>query len=129
MDVKYVKPLKDKEAIEALFAEHGAKIPQGFTDFFVKYNGGRPLDNTCVLKDGSERVVNSFLSFNEEDKENVYKAIRRVGGDNQRLIPFAGDPAGNYYCLLDGRVVFWSHEDGEIIEAAESLEAFYHALR
>lgn len=64
------------------------------------------------------------MSFNEEDKENVYKAIKRVSEDNDKLVPIAKDPGGNYFCLFDGKVVFWSHEDGEIIEAADSLESF-----
>lgn len=65
------------------------------------------------------------MSFNEEDKENVYKAIKRVSEDNDKLVPIAKDPGGNYFCLFYGKVVFWSHEDGETIEAADSFESFY----
>lgn len=64
------------------------------------------------------------MSFDEEDKENVYKAIKRVSEDNDKLVPIAKDPGGNYFCLFDGKVVFWSHEDGETIEAADSFESF-----
>ena len=129
MECKYSKPLADSGAMERFFAEHRSIMPGGFADFFSKYNGGRPEQNECVLKDGSERVVNNFLSFNEEDKENVYKAKKRVDEDNAGLVPFAKDPGGNYFCLLDGRVVFWTHEDGEIIEAADSFESFCAMLK
>ena len=129
MECKYVKPLKDKSVIEAFFAEHGVEIPQGFLELFSTINGGRPEQNECVLKDGSERVINNFLSFNEEDKENVYKAIRRVSEDNDKLVPFAKDPGGNYFCLFDGHVVFWFHEDGEIIDVAETFEQFFEIMK
>lgn len=128
MEYKFVKPLRDRSAIESFFAERGVVIPPGFMELFTRNNGGRPEENECVLKDGSERVVNNFLSFNAEDKENVYKAIKRVSEDNKKLIPFARDPAGNYFCLLDGRVVFWDHEDGEIVEAAGSFLEFCEIL-
>lgn len=85
--------------------------------------------NECVLKDGSERVVNNFLSFNEEDKENIYKAIKRVSEDNDKLVPIAKDPRENYFCLFDGKVAFWSHEDGEIIDVAETFEQIFEMMK
>lgn len=124
MECKYVKPLKDKELINGFFKDHDVDVPKGFIDFFVKNNGGRPELNECTLKNGAESIVNNFLSFNEEDKENVYKAIIRVAEDNTKLVPFAKDPGGNYFCLLEGKIVFWSHEDGEIIEITDSFESF-----
>ena len=124
MECKYVKPLTNTALISDFFSGYDVDVPQGFSDFFVANNGGRPESNECSTKDGSERIVNNFLSFNMEDKENVYKAARRVAEDNDKLIPFAKDPGGDYFCLLDNKVVIWSHEDGGTIDIADTFKSF-----
>lgn len=129
MNYKYVKPLKDDTCIKKFFQNNGVSLTDTFETFFKENNGGRPSLNICLLQNGSEKVVNNFLSFNEEDKENVYKAKRRTEEDNKKLLPFAKDPAGNYFCLLDGAVVFYSHEDGAVFKAAESFESFIGKLQ
>lgn len=124
MEYKYVKELADAGSIQNFFERNHVELPGEFDAFFKKNNGGRPSSNLCVLKNGEEKVVNNFLSFNENDRENVYKAKRSIEADDRRPIPFAKDPAGNYYCLLEGAVVFYTHEDGEITEIADSFQDF-----
>jgi hypothetical protein len=127
MEIKYVKQLKDENSISIFAKNNGVDFPEEFIEFVKKNNGGRPVKNEVVLTNGSEKVVNSFLSFNDEDKENVYKARRWVS--NKNLIPFANDPAGNYYCLLDGKVVFYFHEDDSVVDVAESFGTFLEKLK
>lgn len=129
MEFKYVKPLAKEDSIHAFFKLYGVSMPEKFERFFKDNNGSRPSLNTYVLKNGAEKVLNSFLSFNEGDRENVYKAKRRTMEDDVALIPFANDPAGNYFCLKESAVVFYSHEDGEEIGAADSFEEFLNKLQ
>lgn len=129
MEYKYIKPLKEQEIIRKFFDKNHAVLPEYFEKYFEKYNGSRPSLNLFILENGEEKVLNTFLSFNEEDKENVFKAKRRVTEDNNEIIPFANDPAGNYFCLKKEKVVFYSHESGEIYPAADSFENFINKLQ
>ena len=129
MEIKYVKALVNKDSIRTLFEQINKTMPEGFEDFFKKYNGGRPTQNICFLYNGAEKVVNSFLSFNKDDKENIYKAIKRVSQNNLEIIPFASDPAGNYFCIKSNEIVFYSHEDEEIYKISNSFNEFIDNLK
>lgn len=129
MKVKYIKTLTNENSIEDFAITNGITFSKEFVLFFKTNNGGRPDTNEVSLEKGSEKVVNSFLSFNEEDKENVYKAKKRVEEDDQTLVPFANDPSGNYFCLKNGEVVFYSHEDGETFKVADTFEMFLEKLQ
>jgi hypothetical protein len=122
MEIKYVKQLNDENSINTFARDNGIDFSVEFVEFFKKNNGGRPDKNEVELVNGSEKVVNSFLSFNDNDKENVYKARRRI--EDKNLIPFACDPAGNYYCLKGGKVVYYSHEDNDVVDVAKSFAEF-----
>jgi hypothetical protein len=127
MEIKYVKQLKDENSISVFARNNGIDFSCEFVEFIKHNNGGRPIKNEVELENGSEKVVNNFLSFNEEDKENVYKARCRI--EDKNLIPFANDPAGNYYCLKGDKVVFYSHEDEAVVNVAESFGDFLEKLR
>jgi hypothetical protein len=125
--VKYIKPLKDPDIIEKWAKSNNIKFPEGFITFFRMYNGGRPTKNTIKLNK-REFVVNSFLSFNKDDKENVYNIKNILSKIDKDLIPFANDPAGNYFCLKSNKVVFYFHEDDSIIEVCSSFDEFIMKL-
>ncbi|HBB13440.1 MAG TPA: hypothetical protein DCZ76_04100 [Treponema sp.] len=40
------------------------------------------------------------------------------------LIPFASDPAGNYFVLRNGKICLWQHEIDETIELADTFTNF-----
>ncbi len=129
MEIKYIKPIQDENVIERFANENGISFTQDFKEFFMVNNGGRPSLNTCLLENGDEKVVNAFLSFNECDKENIYNARRIIAEINEELIPFANDPGGNYYCLLESAVVFFSLEDEEVYAVADSFAMFLKGLK
>ena len=129
MKVKFVKELKDNSLIYLFFKKINKKIPEGFEDCFKKYNGGRPEKNEVQLKDGTEVVLNNFLSFNKDDKDNVYKVWERINEEKYNLIPFAKDPSGNYYCLKDEEVVFYNHEEGNYSLISSSFKEFVLGLK
>ena len=129
MKCKYIKELKNIEGVREFFAINGIEIQKNIEKFFIDNNGGRPEKNVVYLENGTEKVVNSFLSFNEEDKDNIYKAKRRVKEDDCLLIPFARDPSGNYFCFKNRQIIFYSHEDGKEYNITKSFEEFINSLQ
>ena len=129
MECKYVKKIENEKAIKLFQEQSGVGFDMEYVDFIKVNNGGRPEYNVIQLPDGSEKVVNKFLSFNESDKENIYKAKHRIEEDDEKLIPFASDPAGNYFCFKSSKVYFYGHEDGEEQMIAESFRDFLGMLK
>lgn len=69
-----------------------------------------------------------LLSFNETDRENIYKVIGYFISRYQRnLVPFASDSAGNYYCEKEDKIVLWT-QDGEVIPVSASFGDFLNSL-
>ena len=80
------------------------------------------------LGNGDESDVKSLLSFNEADKENIYKVIEYFNSQyHGKLVPFASDSAGNYYCEKKGSIVLWTQE-GEVIPVSDSFADFLNSL-
>lgn len=129
MKCKYIKPIMDETCIVRFQEIIGVKFDESYVDFILKNNGGRPEKNLILLGDGAEYILNKFLSFNETDKENIYKAKKRVEEDDVSLIPFASDPAGDYFCFLSGRIYLYDHETGGAKEIADSFTDFLEMLR
>lgn len=129
MECKYIKAIVDETCIDRFQKSTGVKFEDSYIDFIMKNNGGRPEKNLILSGDGSEYILNKFLSFNETDKENVYKAKKRVEEDDESLIPFASDPAGDYFCFLSGGICLYNHETGESKEIADSFSDFLDMLK
>lgn len=125
---KSIKPLKNKGAVKSFCSKNHVSLDKETEEFLISNNGGRPSKNTIKVK-GTERVMNSLLSFSEDDKDNVYKAKKRVEEDDSYLVPFAKDPAGNYFCFKGKQVVFYDHEDGEQYRVSGSFMQFINSLK
>lgn len=123
-----IKYLKDKNSVKRFFSENGISLDKKTEKFITDNNGGGPSKNTIKVK-GTERVMNSLLSFNKDDKDNVYKAKLRVDADDASLIPIARDPSENYFCFKGKQIVFYSHEDGEWCEVSNSFINFISSLK
>jgi hypothetical protein len=105
--------LPTEEAISACEAEIDCRLPEQYREF--------------VLRDGLNdlRFRNAVLSPDE------IPAIRNTVSAG--LIPFASNGCGDFYCWyepgIDPPVVFWSHEDGTVMPAAESFLTWLAANR
>src|SRR5690606_14015622 len=82
----------------------------------LEFNNGRPVINRFDTEKSKARVFEKLLSFNKEDKENVFKTheclINRLP---KNLFALALDPFGNYVCINKNSQVFlWLHETSEI---------------
>lgn len=124
---KYVKELKNATAIDDFEKEHNFSYPQDLKQVLIKYNGGRPSLKYYDLQSENDKEFKTLLSFNESDIENVYKCYPLDSSDKS-LIPFASDPAGNYFVLKDNAVCLWNHETDRVEKISSTFTDFLNNL-
>lgn len=109
---KYTKPLGSLELVEAFEKEKRFEFPLAFKEKILKINGGRPESQCFVTVNGNERAIKSFLSFNRNDRENVWEPGEWMSESFRKyLVPFAIDNFGNYICFDQiGTVIFACHD-------------------
>ncbi|MGN1248589.1 MAG: SMI1/KNR4 family protein, partial [Candidatus Spyradocola sp.] len=109
------KPLTNPIAIQQLEQQYGFSISKELADCILAHNGARPEPNSIVLRNGEQTDVKILLSYNKNDPENIYKVIDYfIGHFHGKLIPFASDSSGNYYCEQGKRIVLWT-QNNEIL--------------
>lgn len=122
------KPLSDPNAIQQLEKKYGVKLSKALADCIRANNGGRPKPNAVPFKNGGESDMKMLLSYNEEDLENIYRVIGFfVQNYKGRLVPFATDSGGNYYCEMGKQIVYWT-QGGEIYPVCDSFEELLASL-
>ncbi|WP_296689498.1 SMI1/KNR4 family protein [Treponema sp. UBA6852] len=124
---KYVKPLKNTNAIEAFEKEHSVSFPLDLREILSKYNGGRPSLKYFDTKTEKDKEFKTLLSFNKEDIETIYKHYPLDSSDD-KIVPFASDPAGNYFVIKDGKVCLWNHENDSTLCIANTFSDFLASL-
>ena len=123
----YVKELKDVLSIEKFENAHEFTYPADLKEILFKYNGGRP--NLRYYDVGSEydKEFKNLLSFNETDIENIYK-VYPIESSDGTLVPFASDPAGNFFVLKDSKIFLWNHESNSCIFISDTFSDFLMKL-
>ncbi|WP_010245370.1 SMI1/KNR4 family protein [Acetivibrio cellulolyticus] len=109
------EPLRreDISKIEEIF---GICFPEDYVKCVQQYHGASVIPYRVDLN-GNVRVFANLLSFSNDSIDNIVQAYNN---NKDRLmdgiVPFACDPAGNYFCF-DFRknkdkpsIVFWNHE-------------------
>ena len=97
------------------------KLPEDYTQFLLKYNGGIPKKTDFDYEgiDGEESsVVQLFLSLGDQHSENIKQDYNYYLGEGRILegiVPIAYDPFGNLICLslveeTYNQIWFWDHE-------------------
>lgn len=124
---KYVKPLEDAHLIETFEKSHGISFPADLKEILRKYNGGRPPQKLYDTAMEKNKEFKTLLSFNRGDVENIYKYYPLESSD-RLLVPFASDPAGNFFVLKDGKIFFWNHEADRAIFLADTFTDFLTSL-
>lgn len=130
MNWKYVKPLSDEESIAAFERMTAFSLPESFKECVRRYNGARPKYRAFDTDKQTGRELKSFLSFNREDKETVWKMYEACSAAYEgRYIPFAIDHFGNLICFARNRqIVFLDHETLNIEKIAPSFDEFVFSL-
>ncbi|MBV4450361.1 SMI1/KNR4 family protein [Clostridium sporogenes] len=128
---KYVKPLKNDNAVECFEADNGFKLPPDIISYIKQNNGGRPDKKIFDTEVSKGRLLKSLLSFNKDDLETVYDAIDILKNENTKLVPIATDPGGNYICYhtIHHDIVLWLHETNTTERISDSFTAFLETLR
>ena len=124
---KYVKPLANAESIAEYEVLTESLLPEDIKDVVRMYNGGRPsLKYYDTLKE-KDNEFKALLSFNRNDIENVF-AFYPLDSAREKLVPFASDPAGNFFVIKDGKIYLWLHESDTTVFLSESFSAFLETL-
>lgn len=124
---KYVKELEDIEAISKFEIDNNIIFPEDLKNYLQKYNGGRPSSRLFDTAKEKEHEFKTLLSFNKADIETIYKNFP-IDSKHEKLIPFASDPAGNYFCLYRNAIYYWHHERDEAEYLADTFEEFLKKL-
>ncbi|MGL4672000.1 SMI1/KNR4 family protein [Cetobacterium sp.] len=130
MEWKFVKELKNKDTIQEFQSIVNQNLPRDYVDFIKNYNGGRPNLKLFKTITGKEHVIKTFLSFNHDDIENIFKVnswLKKEFGDIYFAI--ASDPAGNYIVFNKKyEIYFWNHELNEVQFVQNSFQSFIKEL-
>ena len=124
---KYVKPLANVESIAEYEVLTKSSLPEDIKEVVRMYNGGRPSLKYYDLSGEKDKEFKTLLSFNRNDIENVF-TFYPLDSANGKLVPFASDPAGNFFVIKDGKIYLWLHESDTTVFLSESFSAFLETL-
>lgn len=131
----FVKELSNIDNLTKFELKYKLNFPISFKEKVMEYNGGRPRPNTFDTIETKERVVKGLLSFNEEDRDNIWSTYENIKDRlPDQLVPILSDPFGNYICfdfdplLKEPRIIFWDHETSEIEKITKSFPEFIDSL-
>ena len=126
MNWRYVKPTT-LDNILFVEKEYSIKLPQDLVNLILMYNNGRPEKSLFLVGD-KERVFKKLLSYNKEDRENIFSFIDVLSREMPCLFPIASDPSGNFICLYDGKIVFFEHEISKVQYICDTISDFLKML-
>lgn len=131
MEWKYVKPLSSEDNINEFECLVKYAFPEDFRECIKKYNGGRPQKKIFDTDTTKERALKSFLSFNKNDRETVWRIYewnKQELGD--RYVAFAVDNFGNLICFdaNNDHIVFLNHENLGVEKVADDFMEFINKL-
>ena len=124
---KYVKPLKDGNAVEKFEKEHGLSFPNDLKEILVRNNGGRPSLKYFDTETEKDKEFKTLLSFNESDIETIFKCYPLDSADST-LLPFASTSGGDYFVLQNGSIHLWNHENDTTTFLSSSFAEFLKSL-
>ena len=132
MEWRYIKPLKDKDAVEKFLNKEHVELSESLKSFIEIHNNGRP-EKSSFKTEKTERVFKKLFSYNEEDKENIfsiYKGWLREVLSGANLFPLGIDPAGNIIGVTtnSGNIVFFNLDMETTEYIAEDWESFLAKL-
>lgn len=128
---KYVSPLKDGTEVDIVELKYRFMIPDDLKKCIVENNAGIPSLFTFDLGMNKEMVFGGLLSFNEGDEDSFYDYVglfEKEDGKALKMFPFAIDPAGNFFCIENNKVVLYNHEEDSTIVIANTFSAFLNML-
>lgn len=128
---KYTIPLVDDSTIELAELKYRFRLPEDLKECIAKNNAGTPSPSTFDLGNKKHMVFGGLLSFNEKDTDNVYEYLPLFvseNGANAKMFPFALDPAGNFFCVMNNAIVLYDHETDSTVEVCKSFTELLEKL-
>lgn len=129
---KYVSPLNQGKEVTYFNLEikYHFELPTDLKDCIKVNNGGIP-DKSKFKTVDNELVFGGLLSFNDGDTDSVYTYIHlfEVESNTVSMFPFGLDPFGNFFCIKDGKVVLFNHEEGTTMVLADDFTKFVSMLK
>lgn len=127
MKWKYIKKLKDINCITKIENEYNIHIPQTLKDIIINYNGGRPFEKLFKTEKNDEKVIKSLLSYNIDDKENVYIFSEIF---EKSFIPFAITEFGDVICInnKNENIELYLHELDTFEYICKNIDEFLNIL-
>ncbi|MBW1215859.1 SMI1/KNR4 family protein [Pantoea allii] len=121
-----------REEMASFNALFGNRLPQSFQDFYLKNNGGYPLNN----EDGNFFMLGGFNSvkYGERPIEELYGDLTESFGDLRKMVPFAYDEGGNSFLLSlkegdsFGEIFVFLMDEKELVSVADSFDEFIEEL-
>lgn len=127
MEWKYIKQLKDKENIREIEIKYNIELPSALKELILSCNGGRPKRNIFNTKNNKEKVMKLLLSYNKDDKENIYSYSDLF---YKGYIPFGITEFGDVICInpLNYSIEIYLHELDTFEYICENIETFFKIL-
>lgn len=131
MNWKYVKTLKSENDIAEFEKVYKIEFPDSFKEIVSKFNGGCPEKDVYDTDKTKERTIKSILSFNQNDKETIWKineySTEELGN---RYVAFAIDHFGNLICFSRSNksIVFMDMETLKTESIAKDFTSFLDKL-
>ncbi|MEO1530399.1 MAG: SMI1/KNR4 family protein [Planctomycetota bacterium] len=128
-------PAPSQEEIAAVERVLGVQLPSDFIEFCRHYHGGFPDPDEIEVEGFGTTMVNSIIPFVDVPDErirSIVSVVEAVEGLHHKLVPFAVEPGGNYFCFdyrsANQKVVFWFHEQSTIFDVCDSFTEFVEIL-
>ena len=131
LEWKYVSPLKEGTEVDVLELKYRFRLPDDLKECLAKNNAGVPSLSTFDLGENEEMVFGGLLSFNEGDIDSFYdyaSIFEQADGKGLKMFPFALDPAGNFFCIENGKVVLYDHETDKTTVICDTFTEFLDML-
>ena len=118
----------------------GARLPEDFREYLLKYNGGLPEPNNFNIHNDCSSIHHMFgIHDGPEYTSLKWNVEINTTAIPNLLMPFADDPFGNILCIgvkgdVKGEIFFWDHEvceDGnwsDIVKISDSFTLFINSL-
>lgn len=124
-----IKPLSGDKQIKAVEKKLGHTFDSVYVSFIKTHNNGRPPESTIKTINGKDLNIKKFLSLDTSDKEDILSLNKPVVEVNDKLVAFAIDDFGNYFCFdkETNSIQFLDFETSETELVANTFTEFLKA--
>ncbi len=128
---KYVSPLKEGTEVDVMEIKYHYPLPDDLKNCIQEHNGGVPVPCCFDFGDNKDKVFGGLLSFNEADTDSIYDFVGLFHNKDKSgltMFPFGLDPAGNFLCVKDKKIVFYDHETARVFPICNTFTQLLEKL-